>query len=82
MALGAVAIWEGKRERELGEQILDHIGAEENDAVAQLFSASLETRTAFLTRALNTDPEKVRVNEQGLSVADAKIRRKVTEAAE
>jgi hypothetical protein len=38
-----------------------------------LFSTSLDARTAFLARAMGTDPERLRVNEQGLSVALSRI---------
>jgi hypothetical protein len=79
VAFGAVAFMQAKKQRELGEGILEHIGTRENPspeeaaAVAELFSTSLDARTAFLARAMGTDPERLRVNEQGLSVALSRI---------
>jgi hypothetical protein len=79
-ALGAVAFTQAKKQTELGEQIVQQIGARENPsteeaaAVAQLLSTSLSTRAAFLDRAMNTDPEGLRVNELGLSIALSRIK--------
>ena len=56
------------------EQLFGRVGVRENPnrdeaaAVAQLFQTKLGTRAAFLTRALGFDPDRLRVNEQGLSI--------------
>jgi len=79
LALGAVAFRQAQKQKELGEEILEHAGARENPsteeaaAVAQLFSTSLDARAAFLVRAMRTDPERLRVNEQGLSVSLSRV---------
>jgi hypothetical protein len=75
LALGIVAFRQAKGQKELGAEILEQLGARENpSAVAQLFSTTLDTRVAFLNRAMNTDAERLRVNEQGLSVALSRVR--------
>jgi len=80
LSLAAVAFTLAKQQRELGEQILEHIGARENPttaetaAVAELFATSLGARAAFLSCAMNSDAERLRVNEQSLSVALSRVR--------
>ncbi len=79
LALGAVAFTQEKKQTELGEGIFERIGARENPsteeatAVAELFSTSLDARTAFLLRAMGTDAERLRVNEQDLSVSLSRV---------
>ena len=80
LALWAAAFIVAKKQVELGEQILEYVGARENPnteeaaAVAELFSTSLDARAAFLDRALNTDAERIRVNEQSLSIALSRVK--------
>src|SRR5208282_2911681 len=79
LALGTVAFLERRKQAELGGQIFERIGARENPnteeaaAAAQLFSTTLDARVAFLNRAMNTDSERLRVNEQALSVALTRV---------
>ncbi|MGA3190324.1 MAG: hypothetical protein ABSF22_24730 [Bryobacteraceae bacterium] len=80
LALGVVAFRQAKKQTELGQLILEQVGARENPsteeaaAVAQLYSTSLNTRVAFLDRAMNTDAERLRVNEPGLSIALSRVK--------
>jgi hypothetical protein len=66
LSLAAVALTQAKKQKGLGEQIFERIGAranpstEETAAVAQLFSTTLDARVAFLARALNNDAERLR----------------------
>jgi hypothetical protein len=70
-----------RKETEVSAQILDRISSrehpttEEAGAVGELFEASLNTRVEFLSSALSAAyVERVRMNEQGLSVALSRVK--------
>lgn len=71
--LGAVAFTEAKKQTAVGEQIFEQFRVDESAGFRELLPATLDARAAFFGRAMSADAERLRVNEQGLSVALSRV---------
>ncbi len=71
--LGAVAFTDAKKQIGVGEQILEQFRVDESTGLRELLTASLDARAAFFGRAMSADAERLRLNEQGLSVALSRV---------